>query len=336
MRCRVRSAWRVVCGRCRSPRRRSCPVTSGYAKVRLLVDLAKRPPRRLRRGTRRSWSSRSRRCASTRSRSCWPAGGPWSTPPAKKNAPRASTPSGPCTSPPPSEAPGAPTATSPPRSARSSATPSTAAPASVYRAEKAEADANGEKVTSTAAQRRHDALLELLLQATAAGDAGNGAQRPRHHRRHRRHQAPRRHTRRDRRRDRSRHPRHRRRPRCAGAATPASPASSPDPTPPPSTSATPPDSPTAPNAEPSPPRDRGCTFPGCDRPPGWTSAHHLTHWIHGGPTSLWNLTLLCSFHHHRVHEGGFGLERLPNGELRFTRPDGTTLTVPKRRWNDAA
>ncbi len=49
-----------------------------------------------------------------------------------------------------------------------------------------------------------------------------------------------------------------------------------------------------------------------------------------------NMALLCNFHHHRVHEGGYGLRRLPNGELEFTRPDGTTLTVPKRRWNDAA
>ena len=48
----------------------------------------------------------------------------------------------------------------------------------IYRAEKAEADANGEKVKSTAAQRRHDALLELILQATAAGDAGNGVNVP--------------------------------------------------------------------------------------------------------------------------------------------------------------
>ena len=47
-----------------------------------------------------------------------------------------------------------------------------------YRAEKAAADASGEKVTSTAAQRRHDALLELILQATAAGDAGNGVNVP--------------------------------------------------------------------------------------------------------------------------------------------------------------
>ena len=83
-------------------------------------------------------------------------------------------------------------------------------------------------------------------------------------------------------------------------------------------------------------RDRGCTFPGCDRPPGWTSAHHLVHWIHGGATDMENMALLCTFHHHRVHEGGYGLRRLPNGQLEFTRPDGTTLTVPKHRWNDAA
>ncbi len=77
----------------------------------------------------------------------------------------------------------------------------------LYRAEKAAADANGDKVKSTAAQRRHDALHELILQATAAGDAGNERQRPGHHRHHRRHRAPRRRTRRDRRRDRTRHAR---------------------------------------------------------------------------------------------------------------------------------
>ncbi len=188
---------------------------------------------------------------------------------------------------------------------------------------------------STAAQRRHDALHELLLQTTAAGDAGNDVNvpaitavidvtkltdaKPAEIVGETEHGTP-----------------VSARPRCGGAATPASPGSSPHPPPPPSTSATPPGSPTAPNAAHWPPRDRGCTFPGCDRPPGWTSAHHLIHWIHGGPTSLWNQTLLCTFHHHRVHEGRFNVERLPNGELRFTRPDGTTITVPKRRWNDAA
>src|SRR5437899_3012927 len=39
-------------------------------------------------------------------------------------------------------------------------------------------------------------------------------------------------------------------------------------------------------------RDCGCVWPGCDRPASWTSAHHLTHWIHGGSTDLNNLALL--------------------------------------------
>jgi hypothetical protein len=50
-------------------------------------------------------------------------------------------------------------------------------------------------------------------------------------------------------------------------------------------------------------RDHGCTFPGCDRPPRWTAAHHLTHWADGGPTNLDNLTLLCGEHHHLIHDG---------------------------------
>ena len=31
-------------------------------------------------------------------------------------------------------------------------------------------------------------------------------------------------------------------------------------------------------------RDRGCVFPGCDRPPAWCNAHHLVWWEHGGLT----------------------------------------------------
>ena len=39
------------------------------------------------------------------------------------------------------------------------------------------------------------------------------------------------------------------------------------------------------------------------KPASWTSAHHLTHWIHGGSTDLSNLALLCYRHHWMVHEG---------------------------------
>jgi hypothetical protein len=83
-------------------------------------------------------------------------------------------------------------------------------------------------------------------------------------------------------------------------------------------------------------RYRGCAFPGCDVAPGWTSAHHIIHWNRGGPTDLQNLVPLCPFHHHRVHEGGFGLERRAEGSLHFTRPDGTHLTVLKHRAPDPA
>jgi len=208
----------------------------------------------------------------------------------------------------------------------------------IYRAEKAEADATDTKVKSTAAQRRHDALLELILQATAAGDDGNGVNVP-----------------------------------SITAiidvtklphATPAEIVGETEAgTPVPAatalrwccdagisrvltdTTSTPVDlGHTA--RHPSPAqrralaaRDRGCTFPGCDKPAGWTSIHHITHWAHGGTTDMWNQTPHCDFHHHRVHEGGYGLRRLANGELEFTRPDGTPITVPKGKappahgWN---
>jgi hypothetical protein len=54
-------------------------------------------------------------------------------------------------------------------------------------------------------------------------------------------------------------------------------------------------------------RDRGCVWPGCDRPSSWTNAHHVVHWSHGGDTTLENLVLLCHRHHWSVHEGGWRL-----------------------------
>jgi len=43
-------------------------------------------------------------------------------------------------------------------------------------------------------------------------------------------------------------------------------------------------------------RDRHCVWPGCERPASWSDGHHLVHWIHGGPTDLENLVLLCHRH----------------------------------------
>ena len=52
--------------------------------------------------------------------------------------------------------------------------------------------------------------------------------------------------------------------------------------------------------------DHTCRFPSC------TSnrrlhAHHIVHWSDHGPTNLDNLILLCNYHHHLVHEGGYSL-----------------------------
>jgi HNH endonuclease len=67
-------------------------------------------------------------------------------------------------------------------------------------------------------------------------------------------------------------------------------------------------------------RDGGCVFPHCQRPLAWCEAHHLRHWLHGGPTDLDNLALLCRAHHRAVHEGGWQLTRQPDGHLTATPP----------------
>jgi hypothetical protein len=62
-------------------------------------------------------------------------------------------------------------------------------------------------------------------------------------------------------------------------------------------------------------RDRGCRFPGCDRPPPWTDVHHPLHWAHGGKTELPNLVLLCRPHHRMVHEEGWSIQLTSEGEV---------------------
>lgn len=52
-------------------------------------------------------------------------------------------------------------------------------------------------------------------------------------------------------------------------------------------------------------RDHGCTFPGCDRPPGFCEIHHVIPWWAGGHTSLANSAMLCRRHHQTVHRHGY-------------------------------
>lgn len=47
-------------------------------------------------------------------------------------------------------------------------------------------------------------------------------------------------------------------------------------------------------------RDQGCVVCGAD--PSYCEAHHIDYWEHGGPTAITNLALLCTRHHHDLHE----------------------------------
>ena len=77
-------------------------------------------------------------------------------------------------------------------------------------------------------------------------------------------------------------------------------------------------------------RDGGCRVPGCDRPVKWTDAHHIHHWRLGGSTDYHNLILLCSRHHHYVHQQKITIELMANGEAVFTTFDGTrTHSYPR-------
>jgi Domain of unknown function (DUF222)/HNH endonuclease len=67
-------------------------------------------------------------------------------------------------------------------------------------------------------------------------------------------------------------------------------------------------------------RDRGCRFPGCDRPAIWTDGHHLIPWALGGATELDNLLSACRRHHLMAHEGGWRLEWTPDGGVRAIPP----------------
>ncbi|MBV9013854.1 MAG: HNH endonuclease, partial [Pseudonocardiales bacterium] len=66
-------------------------------------------------------------------------------------------------------------------------------------------------------------------------------------------------------------------------------------------------------------RDRGCAFPGCDRPPGLCQTHHRRHWADGGDTNIDNCVLLCETHHRHVHCTGWEI---------LIHPDHVTFIPP--------
>jgi 5-methylcytosine-specific restriction protein A len=67
-------------------------------------------------------------------------------------------------------------------------------------------------------------------------------------------------------------------------------------------------------------RDRGCAYPGCDRPPAHCDIHHCHEWVDGGPTSLDNCVMLCRAHHRIVH-GTEWTVRIRDGRPEFRPPE---------------
>lgn len=71
-------------------------------------------------------------------------------------------------------------------------------------------------------------------------------------------------------------------------------------------------------------RDGGCRWPGCDRPPSWTEAHHIDHWARdGGRTDLNRGILLCRHHHLKLHNEHWSIQ-LNAGQYRLKPPPGSS------------
>lgn len=66
-------------------------------------------------------------------------------------------------------------------------------------------------------------------------------------------------------------------------------------------------------------RDRGCTFPDCDKPPEWCQRHHIVSWADGGNTDLDNLTLVCGYHHREFERGGWSCQ-MTDGQPQWIPP----------------
>lgn len=68
-------------------------------------------------------------------------------------------------------------------------------------------------------------------------------------------------------------------------------------------------------------RDGGCRWPGCDRPPSWTEAHHINQWARDrGRTDVDDGILLCRRHHMLLH----------NNHWQIVRDGGTYWLKPPR------
>ncbi len=75
-------------------------------------------------------------------------------------------------------------------------------------------------------------------------------------------------------------------------------------------------------------RDRGCAFPGCDRPSRWCQIHHIQFWAHGGRTDRDNGVGLCGYHHRLIHQNEWAVRMGVDHRPEFIPP---AYLDPERR-----
>ena len=82
-------------------------------------------------------------------------------------------------------------------------------------------------------------------------------------------------------------------------------------------------------------RDGGCMFPGCDRPPSWTEAHHTKHWSRDrGSTNIDDGILLCRHHHLLCHNNHWEIQQAEAGFVLIppidVDPDQLPIPLPSK------
>jgi len=84
-------------------------------------------------------------------------------------------------------------------------------------------------------------------------------------------------------------------------------------------------------------RDGGCLWPGCDRPPSWTEAHHIEFWSRDhGHTDIDNGILLCKHHHLLAHDHHWEITRQRGHYWLTPPPDIDAAQQPRRMSSKSA
>jgi hypothetical protein len=79
-------------------------------------------------------------------------------------------------------------------------------------------------------------------------------------------------------------------------------------------------------------RDLGCAFPDCDRAPGWAETHHIVPWSTGGPTTIDNGVLLCSYHHRTIHATAWEVRLNQRDRMPDFYPPGSSMPIRNSRY----